>query len=184
MVAKKVADKLCNENKMKNKIIFSIRETTKDSKKKTYYYTAIKNKNKIKVVVNKSFVGGVPFPEKFKLKQNNKFLKYNGHQDAFTFTVNIDDACVFFVKEDDFLKNIEGLPVYISGIQTPSLYYKDGKYFINEKDDDVRYMFSVIRYDATYYQLKNNTSKDIFVVVPVVEEAPKQKAVEDPKHVV
>jgi hypothetical protein len=54
MVAKKVAEKLC-----KNKIMFSIRETTKDSKKKTYHYNAIKNKDKLKVVVNKSFVGGV-----------------------------------------------------------------------------------------------------------------------------
>lgn len=49
-VAKKLAQKLV---KNKKQVSFSIRETTKNSKKKTYHYVATKSKDKITVKANK-----------------------------------------------------------------------------------------------------------------------------------
>lgn len=50
--AKKFASKLFSDNKI-SKIMFCVRETTKESKKKKYYYNAVQNDNKIKVSCSK-----------------------------------------------------------------------------------------------------------------------------------
>ncbi len=166
MVAKKVAEKLC-----KNKMMFSIRETTKDSKKKTYHYTAIRNKDRIKVAVNKSFVGGVPFPEKFKLKDmSNLYFKFNENR-TFGATTNIEEAAIFFIQEKEFARSVEKLRIYMGDTATYIYYKKDsGSYYSGDSGDSGLdgYEFHVIRYDA-YYTVTNIKSNEIFTVVPVVE---------------
>jgi hypothetical protein len=165
MVAKKVADKLCNENKMKNKIMFSIRETTKDSKKKTYHYTAIRKKDKLKVAVNKSFVGGVPFPEIFKLKNNNMYLSLDSSGNHYIYVSEENKGTNFIAVEDPVNKGIYAIKQDI--LTGKSIYYDiEGKVYKPAINNDLIYEFTRVPFHEPG-RLYNIVSKNYFEIVPV-----------------
>jgi hypothetical protein len=171
MVAKKIADKLCNENKMKKKIMFTIRETTTNSKKKTYHYTAFKNKNTIHVISQKRFIGGLPlFPEKFKLKnKDGKYLSFAGYNEPYIYTDKENDGTTFNVLVNDGKYAIKK-----DGLVGKSIYYDNAKYH-NSYDKTLHYQFSKVALKMPNVVLHNSISNDFFEVVPVVE-APKPEA--------
>lgn len=166
MVAKKVADKLCNENKMKNKIMFSIRETTKDSKKKTYHYNAIKNKDKLKVVVNKSFVGGVQFPEKIILiNKDNEYLSLDSSGNHYIYVSEENKGTNFIAVEDPVNKGIYAIKQDI--LTGKSIYYDiEGKVYKPAINNDLIYEFTRVPFHEPG-RLFNNVSKNYFEIVPV-----------------
>jgi hypothetical protein len=157
IVAKKVAKKLLDENKGKNRIVFSIRETTKDSKKRTYCYIGVRDGDNAKVRVDKKNIKrGGGLPKSFYLKKDDdSYFLPNGYK----------LKPEFQIKDED-IANIPKSPValyIVKGILTnPYLVYEDDVY-IEKYDGTPIKQFRILYNDGTYFA-KNTKSKETFII--------------------
>lgn len=154
IVAKKVAKKLLDENKGRGRILFSIRETTKDSKKKTYCYVAMRDGDKVKVSVDKKNVKrGGALSKSFYLKRSDgsyfKPKDYKLHPE-------------FEIKEDDL--NSVNFALYIDKgiLKHPYLVYENGEY-IQKNDGTAINQFRILYKEDKYY-LQNIVSNEEFII--------------------
>lgn len=145
-VAKKVADKFCN-----TKIKFSVRETTKDSKKRTYNYVAVKENNNVKIKRIVRQGGGML--DEFRLKYKGEYFKPTGYYISPSFTI----------KEDDTKKD-EIVPLYVNkgALGLHNIYYDKSKrqYIVIRTARPVE-QFKINLRDMTIQNIETNHIFDI-----------------------
>jgi hypothetical protein len=142
--AKKIGAKLCDQYK-KNRITFSITETTKDSKKKTYNYVAVKSRDGVKV------------------SSANKRVFKGGNEN------NIDVTNISVDTFRDYIKNNKGTKTVL--LRTT---YDDNKtqfdenmntlFDDNSTDDDYKRQYDIFKerkYLPAKYVLVDNQKIDI-----------------------